>query len=116
MKHDGNHVKQDINEAIKYYKEASNLNNVYAKNNLGVIYKKGFDTVIEKNLGGAIEYFQEGIHQKNDIICMYNLAHKYFYDEPNENSLDQSIDLLIKSSNHYLPYSIGLLCLAIIKK
>ncbi|KAK8837256.1 hypothetical protein M9Y10_036686 [Tritrichomonas musculus] len=55
---EGKHVDRDINKSIKYYKDLSNLNNEHAKNNLGVIYKNGFEN-INKNILLAKEYFKE---------------------------------------------------------
>ena len=100
-------------EAIHYYKEASSFNNQYAKNNLGIIYKHGFDQ-IEGRSSNAIVYFEEEIHQKNDILSMYNLAHIYIFDEMIGGDINKSIELLIKSFK--FGYSQILLCLILIKK
>ncbi|KAK8843622.1 hypothetical protein M9Y10_024682 [Tritrichomonas musculus] len=114
--HEGKYVKQDINKAIHYYKEASNFYDNYAKNNLGVIYKNGFYDGISPKLGLAIEYFEEAIRQKDDKLSMFNLSSIFMYDERINNDLNRSIDLLIKSSNLNFEPSCILLCLAIIKK
>lgn len=108
--HVGFAFKQDIQKAIKYYKEASSFRNCYAKNNLGIIYKHGFNE-IKKELNTAIIYFQEAINQNNDIIAMYNLANLYFYEEPFKDSFKESIKLLIKSSNKKFYHSTLLLCI-----
>lgn len=44
-------------KAIHYYKEASSFNDNFAKNNLGIIYLKGFGDEIAPNIGLSIEYF-----------------------------------------------------------
>ena len=85
-------MEKNIEQSIRFYKEASSFNNQYAKNNLGIIFKKG----IERRLGLSIEYFKEAIRQKNDKVSMYNLAHLYLYEEQIKDSINQSIDLLIR--------------------
>ncbi|KAK8872157.1 hypothetical protein M9Y10_007919 [Tritrichomonas musculus] len=115
--HAGKYAKRDIDKAIHYYKEASSFNIKQAKNNLGILYKNGFNEVVTKNLGLSIDYFKEAIHQKNDILSMYNLAHLYLYEDPIKNSIDESIKLLIRSVNEgaFQP-SMKLLCLALLKR
>ena len=111
--HLGRHVKKDVKKAISFYKEASSLNNQYAKNNLGVIYKIGDG--VNKNLSTAIEYFKEAV-EKSDVLSMYNLASLYFFE--NYNNFDESLNLLIKSLNldrEFYP-SIILISLIVIKK
>ena len=94
--HEGKYVKQDIKQAIHYYKERSSLNDNYAKNNLGVIYKNGFYDEIRPKLGWSIEYFKEAIRQKNDKVSMYNLSNIYMYDDRINNDINKSIELLFK--------------------
>ena len=97
--HEGKYVERDVMKAIHYYKNASSFNCQYAKNNLGILYEFGFGNEIPKKTGLAIEYFNEAIKQKNDPIAMFNLAQFYlFKDNTNNNNLDKSIELLIKSS------------------
>ena len=62
--HEGKNVNQDIHKSIHYYKSISSFNNKYAKNNLGIIYKNGFNDIIKQNIGLAKEYFNEAIRQK----------------------------------------------------
>ncbi|KAK8883628.1 hypothetical protein M9Y10_042723 [Tritrichomonas musculus] len=107
-------VKRDMSEAIHYYKEASSLNNQYAKNNLGIIYRYGYDNV-EGRAGNAIVYFEEAIRQKGDYLSMYNLAHIHIYDEKTKGDIDKAIDLLIRSSSKFY-YSTILLSLVLVKK
>ena len=59
---EGKYVKRDIQKVIFLYKEVANINNQFAKNNLGVIFKNGVD--INKNVFLAKEYFKEAIYQK----------------------------------------------------
>ena len=110
MNHEGKNIKRDINKAIRFYKEASNFNNQFAKNNLGVIYKNGFDN---PNINLSIEYFNEAIHQKKDKVAMYNLACLYF-DINEEKS--KIIELLFQSSNQNFYPSKELLCLTLINE
>ena len=100
---------KDIDKAIHYFKEGSSFNDNYCKNNLGIIYKN------IKHNPNAIVYFKEAIHQEDDMVAMYNLAHMYLYGELINENIDQSIDLLIKSSDKGFMTSFILLCLAIIK-
>ncbi|KAK8834387.1 hypothetical protein M9Y10_019121 [Tritrichomonas musculus] len=114
--HEGKYMERNIEQSIRFYKEASSFNNQYAKNNLGIIYKKGFEDKIKPNLGLSIEYFKEAIMQKNDMVSMYNLGHLYLYEEPIKDSINQSIDLLIRSLNEGFPPSFELLCISLFKK
>lgn len=112
--HQGKHIEKNMSKAIFYYKECSTRNNIYAKNNLGLIYKYGEGNI--KNMGNAIEYFNELI-KKHDGVAMYNLAHIYFYGEYVDVDLNKSISLLINSA-HYgkMTDSMMLLAIALIKK
>ena len=103
-----------MNEAIHYYKEASSFNNQYAKNNLGIIYRYGYDNV-EGKIGNAIVYFEEAIRQKEDYLSMYNLAHIHIYDEKIRGDLDKAVDLFIRSSSKFI-HSTILLSLVLVKK
>ncbi|KAK8883485.1 hypothetical protein M9Y10_042577 [Tritrichomonas musculus] len=110
--HEGKYIEKNIEQSIHCYKEASSFNHFYAKNNLGIIYKHGFGAEIQPNIVLAIEYFNEAIHKSNDMICMYNLAHLYFY----ENKENDAIDLLIQSCKLGFHPSKYLLILSLIKK
>ncbi|KAK8839289.1 hypothetical protein M9Y10_032221 [Tritrichomonas musculus] len=112
--HEGKYVKKDISKAIHYYKEASSFNNQYSKNNLGIIYKHGYNE-IKGNIWNAIVFFEEAIRQKNDYLSMYNLAHIYMYDSTDNQDLNKSIDLLISSMSEFQP-SLNLLCIALLLK
>ena len=94
--------------AIRYYKHASSINNNFAKNNLGVIYKSGAN----KNIPNAISYFTEAIKQKNDELAMYNLARLVYYENGN---FEKAVLLLLMSLNMFPP-SFDLLCILLIKK
>ena len=107
-------AQKDIAKAIHYYKEASSFNNQFSKNNLGIIYKHGYNE-IEGKTGNAIEYFEEAIRQKNDYLSMYNLAHIYMYDATIKQDLNKSIDLLIRSMSIF-QHSYILLSLALLKQ
>ena len=109
-------IDQDIDIALTYYKEASSFNNQFAKNNLGILYKNGFDEKIKQNIPLAIEYFNEAIKQKNDYVSMYNLAHIYIFDCSNANDQNKAEDLLIRSAHQNFVPSFELLCLFLIKK
>lgn len=103
-------------KAIKCYKEASSFINQYAKNNLGIIFKKGFGNEIKENIGFSLVYFEEAISQKNDVLAIYNISHIYIYQNCIEDGLIKSISLLIKSYSKRFPYLKDLLCIALIKK
>ncbi|KAK8892400.1 hypothetical protein M9Y10_029626 [Tritrichomonas musculus] len=112
--HEGKSLKRDIDGAIHYYKEASTFNIQFAKNNLGVIYLKGFGNQIKKSVGTAVEYFDEAIRRKKDYLSMYNLAHTYIYEETIKQDIDKLVELLIESSSHFLN-SVILLSIFLIK-
>ena len=116
LSHEGKNVDQDIEKALHYYKEGSSLNDQYAKNNLGVIYKNGFFGKIQPKIGLAIEYFEEAIRQKNDVVSAFNLLNIYIYDERSNKNITKSVDMLIKSYNRGFKPSLVLLCIALIKK
>ncbi|KAK8890635.1 hypothetical protein M9Y10_035416 [Tritrichomonas musculus] len=113
--YEGLYVDFDIEKAIHHFKEASCFNNQYAKNNLAIIYKKG-QGLKNTNIFQAKEYLKEAISQKNDPVAMFNLAHIYFFEKEENYNLNESIELLIKSSTQKIIYSIELLCLETIKK
>ena len=52
-------VNQYMKKSIHHYKEASSFNSQYAKNNLGIIFKKGILNKISPEIGYAIEYLKE---------------------------------------------------------
>ncbi|KAK8898231.1 hypothetical protein M9Y10_000509 [Tritrichomonas musculus] len=113
--HEGKYVKRDINKAIHYYKDASSLNHLKAKNNLGVIYQYGFGDEIEKNIGKAIEYYNEIIKKSKDKVAIYNMACLMLYEEPYKNSINKSIELFKES--YMLGFnSLYMLSIALIKK
>ena len=107
----GIHIDRNFEEAIHHYNNGSNRRDNYSKNNLGIIYK--YNDYKNKF---PIEYFKEAIHDKNDIVSMYNLGHIYLFGEKANFDLDKSIELLIRSSNSGFKHSKILLCLALIKK
>ncbi|KAK8847791.1 hypothetical protein M9Y10_018823 [Tritrichomonas musculus] len=113
--HNGYYIKRDIIKAIHYYKEGSSFNDQYAKNNLAIIYKKGYEDVIPANAANAIEYLEEAIRQKNDVLSMYNLANIYIYGDAFGNKIDKAIELLYNSLDQF-NHSYTLFCLALVKK
>ncbi|KAK8888304.1 hypothetical protein M9Y10_039370 [Tritrichomonas musculus] len=92
--HEGKYVERDIRKSIFFYKEASSLNNQFAKNNLGVIYENGYGEKIPQQLGNAVELFKEAT-KKNNYLSFYNLAHLYIYKNPNEDNIMKAINLLL---------------------
>ncbi|KAK8882887.1 hypothetical protein M9Y10_045531 [Tritrichomonas musculus] len=112
---EGKYFEYDLEKAIHFYKEASCFYNQYAKNNLGVIYKNGFDR-IEKNIPLAKEYFNEAIKQKHDAISMYNLANILIEEEDFKTEKTESIKLLIDSASQGFGPSTKLLCFVFIQK
>lgn len=108
--HEGKEVPRNMNKAVEYYKESSSYNDLFAKNNLGVIYKNGYGNEIKQSIQNAIIYLKEAI---NDPDSMFNLASIYFYYKPIENSIDESIKLLIQSKYKKVYYSKKLLSLII---
>ena len=111
--HSGIYIKKNIEKAIHYYKEGSNNTDPYAKNNLAIIYKDGYGDEIKSRKLNPIEFLNEAIHQKKDILSMYNLANIYMYND--KSKIDDAIDLLFNSFSQF-SYSLNLLCLALVKK
>ena len=99
---------------FSFFKDASNLNNSHAKNNLGIIYLKGIN--VQKNIDKAIEYFKEAIKINQDDLALFNLAHLYLFENNMEIELKKIVDLLIKPINNNLICAIQLLNYAIIKQ
>lgn len=107
---EGKYVKRNIKKAISFYKMVSSFYNNYAKNNLGIIYKRGFNEV-EPNIYNSQIYFTEAIKEKDDLLSKYNLANILI--DINK-GYDESIKLLI-SSAEFEPSAI-LLSLVLIRK
>lgn len=103
--------KKDINKAIRYYKNANNLYESSAKNNLAIIHLNCIKN--NESFAYAIELLQEATQLKNSV-AMYNLANICIYNDFGNNNFDP-IDLLMVSSESFWP-SKQLLCLALIKK
>lgn len=78
--HQVKYTKQDFHNAIKYYKDASTLNDQYSKNNIRIIYKYSLNDEIKKNIATSIEYFSEAIKWKNDALSIHNLLNIFIYD------------------------------------
>ena len=97
--------------SVHFYKEASSFKNQFAKNNLGVIYKNGFEN--PQNFELAKTYYIEAINQKNDKVSMFNLACIYLNNKIEKN---KSIELLIHSTKQGFYPSKVLLCLALINE
>ncbi|KAK8840428.1 hypothetical protein M9Y10_030633 [Tritrichomonas musculus] len=108
--HTGLYVNEDVDKAIKLYKD-SLVKIEYARNNLGVLYMGNS----KKNLPNAIEYFNEAIQKNDDLLSMINLANIYFFEKDFKN-IDKSIELLIKSCKYRFTPSLEYLCLALITK
>lgn len=64
----------------------------------------------------AIEYFDEAIRQKNDVLSMYNLASILLYDETVNKDDEKMFKFLSNSLKKGFSPSANLLCLALIKK
>lgn len=106
--YEGKETPLDMTKAVKYFKESSSFNDLFAKNNLGVIYKNGYGNEIKQSIQNAIIYLNEAV---DDPVAMFNLASIYFYYKPIENSIDESIKLLIQSTNKKVHYSNTILSL-----
>ncbi|KDN13523.1 hypothetical protein BGI40_07390 [Snodgrassella communis] len=71
MYSDGLGVKQDYEQAAKYFHLAAEQGNVTAQFNLGVYYRYGYG--IKQNYKKALSYYQLAAEQGN-IIAQYNLG------------------------------------------
>lgn len=114
--------KNNYKEAFYYYEKSANLNESWACNKLGELYRLGIGT--EKNIKKAFYYYNQSINVPISLInyyAKYNLA-KYFYlngnyeanieknellaleylnDASNNNILDSSIELLYYYTNNF---------------
>ena len=113
--HQGKYLKRDIDQCLHLYKEASSFNNNYAKNNLGILHKNGFENQIKKNWANAEVYFKEAIKQKNDEVTKYNLSHIYIYEDVKD-KFNESIQYLSESTEQGFEYSKSLLLIILFKK
>ena len=105
---EGRFVERDVEKSYYLYIEASVVTTNYAKINLGVILKNGFDC-IEKNVIKAKEFFKEN----DDPVSLYNLANLILNE--NEDNIKEPINFLNKSfSLGFLP-SIVLIYLLLIR-
>lgn len=100
-------------KAISYYKEASSLNNAYAKNNLGIIYKNGFGNEVSKNVSLAIVYFNEAVQKTDNSLSKFNLASIYIYEQAFQN-IDLAIDYLLDLYVFNVKPFRELLCIALL--
>ncbi|KAK8891518.1 hypothetical protein M9Y10_028730 [Tritrichomonas musculus] len=76
--HEGSIIKRDIQQAISLYKNASNVYDQYAKNNLGVIYKNGFGNEIPKRIGKQLNISKKQLLSIK-IIYQCIIWHIYIY-------------------------------------
>ena len=83
---------------VKILKEASSFNNIFAKNNLAIIYRHGYNDKIKKNIGAAIEYLNEANGIKSHVVVKFNLKYIYIYEELSDNRFEIAIKLLVESS------------------
>lgn len=114
--------KNNYKEAFYYYEKSANLNESWACNKLGELYRLGIGT--QKNLKKAFYYYNQSINVPISLInyhAKYNLA-KYFYlngnyeanvekneslaleylnDASNNNIIEASIELLYYYTNNY---------------
>ena len=72
MYYNGEYVKQDYEQAIKYYTIAANLGETLAYGNLGCCYIYGF-----KNNELQYKWFSEGAYLFNNPECLFRLGDMY---------------------------------------
>ena len=60
-------VRQNISEAVKYYKKAAALGHTEAKYNLGIIYYLGEDSIKDTNTDGKPTTCDKYMDEKDDI-------------------------------------------------
>lgn len=102
----GKDVNQDIKKAFQLYIDVTICNYRHVKNNIGVIYNKGFN-VVEKNVQSAQMFFRECIHSHTNPFAMYNLANILLDEVENKSENGnyyypkEAIELLLKSSETF---------------
>ena len=70
---------------------------------------------VECNPGKAIVYFNEAINRNQDYLAMYNLALAYNFNKNIKSDINETYDLLIKSSQNF-DQSLVLLSLILVKQ
>ena len=99
--------KKDYSKAFQYYLKSANLEECWACNKIGEMYRLGLGTT--QNLKLAFHYYNLSLEfpiNNSSNWAKYNLA-KYFYLNGNyqaniEQNEDKAINLLIQSSNNNL--------------
>lgn len=99
--YDGEYVEQDINKSISLLQKNAPFSSL-AKNNLGVIYKKGI--LNGKSIDESVTLFKDATSKDNDNYSSYNLAKIHYFGEYGESDAKKSIELLEKTaSNNFFP-------------
>ncbi|MFB2579186.1 tetratricopeptide repeat protein [Acinetobacter sp. c2-A9] len=70
--------KENINAAVKYYQFAVKQGNVYAMNNLAILYENGDG--VEQNITEAVRLYEKSFESGN-VISAYNLGYLYQNNE-----------------------------------
>lgn len=105
MYQEGNGVEIDIEKAIEYFKEASNLNNVNAQLALANIYMKRDNEYIEKAINLLVQ-----LAEKNNDMAQYSLGKIFINEEYINFDSDVAINWFhksAKSGNQYAQYQLG---------
>ena len=108
-------------KAFEYYLKSANLDESWACNKIGEMYRLGIGTDI--NLNKAFEYYNKALNVPIDFLenyAKYNLA-VYFYMYGNyeihiEKDEEKAINLLIESSEKVIESQMFLLCYYVSKK
>jgi TPR repeat protein len=75
--YNGNGVKQDYTEAVKWYRKAAEQNNAPAQCSLGRCYHYAYG--VEKDREEAVKWYRKAAEQ-NYALAQYHLGFCYYYD------------------------------------
>ena len=62
--HNGEGVKQNYNEALKWYRKATEQNQDYAQYNLGVCYEEGLG--VQESIDEAVKWYRKAAQQGHE--------------------------------------------------
>lgn len=84
------------------YLHASSMEHSFAKNNIGVIYKIGWNCTKDVNRG--VSYFKEAIKLSKDKYSIFNLVRIYYFDNEYSNfhNKEKKIVHLLSSNGSFL--------------
>lgn len=94
-----NNVKQDYEEAFKWYMKAAKQGHSGAQAAIGLMYLEGYG--VEKDEKAAIEWYQKAAEQ-GDFIAWGRLGYVYYTGKGGQKDLTKSFECYLKAANSNL--------------